>query len=353
MRAQGDGFELLAGERRFRAAALAGLTEIPAVVRDCPSDAEAIAVMLAENLQREDLTPIEQARAIESLVRHGWTQARVAQMLGWSQPKVANSLRLLTLPAAVQAAIGEGKLSGAHGKALARFAPFPELLLAIAGIARDRKSSSKACERGLPFAEEIVRRDLARPLDGARFDTEICQACPCGAHVIDSDGKRYCVKVAHYAELETAAAAADPEAEARQAAERERAEAAREAAQRRRSAAAARVLEQPLWENARACALLAATVAGPPESCEQLAERPAAELLALALRALLERETPERAEWVAAGAPSVWDAPGADAEPIALDSWPLPGIGGNLPPALTTLLVCVVLVLMLVAGLHG
>ncbi len=115
---EADVFEIVAGERRWRAAQQAGLHELPAVVRDL-GDEEALAVALVENLQRDDLTPIEEAEAYARLARDfGKSQAAVAEMVGKSRPHVANTLRLLDLPDGVRALVSEGSLTAGHARAL-------------------------------------------------------------------------------------------------------------------------------------------------------------------------------------------------------------------------------------------
>jgi ParB family chromosome partitioning protein len=112
-------YELIAGERRWRAAKLAGLRTIPALVRDA-KDGQAIELALLENLQRADLNPIEEAAGYRQLVaEYDFTQEMLAQRLGKSRPAVSNALRLLTLPDSVQALVRDGKLSGGHARALA------------------------------------------------------------------------------------------------------------------------------------------------------------------------------------------------------------------------------------------
>jgi len=112
-------YELIAGERRWRAAKLAGLRTIPALVRDA-KDGQAIELALLENLQRADLNPIEEAAGYRQLVaEYDFTQEMLAQRLGKSRPAVANALRLLSLPDLVQAFVRDGKLSGGHARALA------------------------------------------------------------------------------------------------------------------------------------------------------------------------------------------------------------------------------------------
>ncbi|NLM94956.1 MAG: ParB/RepB/Spo0J family partition protein [Firmicutes bacterium] len=118
VRPMGDSYELIVGERRWRASAKAGLKEIPAIVRHV-SDEEMMAQALVENIQREDLNPIEEAHAYRQLMQlAGLTQEELAAMVGKKRPTVANSLRLLSLTAEVQGMVLEGKLSAGHAKVL-------------------------------------------------------------------------------------------------------------------------------------------------------------------------------------------------------------------------------------------
>lgn len=113
-----DGFELIAGERRLRASKRAGLDEVPVVVRDV-TDAEAYALALVENIQREDLNAIEEARAYNRLQDElGFTQAELANHLGKSRSTIANATRLLNLPESVQQMVVDGELSSGHARAL-------------------------------------------------------------------------------------------------------------------------------------------------------------------------------------------------------------------------------------------
>jgi ParB family chromosome partitioning protein len=115
----GDRYTIVAGERRFRAAKMAGLSEIPAVVKELTERASAEAALI-ENLQREGLNPIEEAAGIKTLItEYGLTQEAAAKVLGKSRPALANLLRLLDLPAEVKELLIEGKISSGIGKALA------------------------------------------------------------------------------------------------------------------------------------------------------------------------------------------------------------------------------------------
>ena len=111
------GFEIVAGERRFRAAQKAGLMTVPAVVKML-DDRATLEVAIIENLQREDLTPIEEANAFQQLVDFGLTQTQVADAVGKSRSAVANTLRLLQLPEPVQDALSAGKIQAGHARAV-------------------------------------------------------------------------------------------------------------------------------------------------------------------------------------------------------------------------------------------
>ena len=111
------GYEILAGERRYRASLLAGLRSIPAVVKQL-SDQEMMVQSIIENLQRENLNPIEEARAYESLVEKGFTHAEIADKMGKSRPYISNSIRLLSLPEPILSEVENGKLSQAHARSL-------------------------------------------------------------------------------------------------------------------------------------------------------------------------------------------------------------------------------------------
>ncbi len=112
-------YQIVAGERRFRAARMAGLSEVPCVVRQMTPQ-QVMEAALVENLQREDLNPMEEAEGIRSLMDQAhYTQEQVSERLGRSRPAVANTLRLLTLPADMQEAVRTGRLSAGHGRALA------------------------------------------------------------------------------------------------------------------------------------------------------------------------------------------------------------------------------------------
>jgi ParB family chromosome partitioning protein len=120
-------FEIVAGERRWRAAQAAGVHEVPVIIREL-SDEDVLEIAIIENIQRADLNPLEEAAGYEQLMtRFGHTQEKLAQALGKSRSHIANLLRLLNLPDVVKKAVSDGKLSSGHARALVT-APDPTLL---------------------------------------------------------------------------------------------------------------------------------------------------------------------------------------------------------------------------------
>ncbi len=124
------GYRIVAGERRWRAARMAGLTEVPAVVREM-TDAEEMLFALIENLQREDLTPLEEARGYRTLIEtQDFTQEEVSQAVGKSRPAVTNALRLLNLPEDIQQMLEKGEITAGHARTLLSFKREEDMRLA-------------------------------------------------------------------------------------------------------------------------------------------------------------------------------------------------------------------------------
>ena len=122
-----NSYEIIAGERRWRAAQIAQLHEIPAVIKNL-DDVEALEIAIIENIQRSDLSPIEEAAGYKRLIdNHGHTQEVLSEIVGKSRSHIANILRLLTLPQSIQDMISEGKISPGHARAIMNSA-FPEQL---------------------------------------------------------------------------------------------------------------------------------------------------------------------------------------------------------------------------------
>jgi len=153
VRPMGDSYELVAGERRLRAARLAGLSQIPSVVRVL-SDEQALELSLIENIQREELSPLEQARAFERLSSDfALTQEDIAKRTGKDRTTVSNLMRLLRLPQEVHALMEEGKLTAGHARALLRLEDSAVLQRVLAKRMVTRRVSVRQ-------AEEMVERRL-------------------------------------------------------------------------------------------------------------------------------------------------------------------------------------------------
>jgi len=176
------GYEVVAGERRWRAAEAAGLSSIPAIVRSL-TDQEALELALVENLQREDLNPIERARAYRRLMQEfGLTQEQIAERVGKSQPSVANALRLLHLPPQIQSSLEAGRITEGHARALLAVTTEAVLLRLWERIER----------RGLSVreTEALVRRSISREIQ-ARSHTKDPQL-----RILEQDlSRRYGTKV--------------------------------------------------------------------------------------------------------------------------------------------------------------
>lgn len=157
VRPNGSGFEIVAGERRLRAARNLGLDWIPAVVRNA-TDEEMQTLALVENLQREDLNAMEKTRALHAMMQNfALTQEDVAKRVGKARTTVANLLRLLDLPTQIQEWVEEGKLSGAHARAV----------LQAQGTSRRLDLARRALEQGWSV-REIERRARSGPTVGKR-----------------------------------------------------------------------------------------------------------------------------------------------------------------------------------------
>lgn len=167
VRPRGDGYEIVAGERRWRAAQMAQLHEVPVIIRDL-DDTEVLEVAIIENIQREGLNAIEEAQGLKQLIdRFGHTQEKVAEALSRSRSHVANLLRLLTLPEAVQEMVREGRISAGHARALIT-APDP---LRLAQRVSGERLSVRQTEQ-LAAAETGTRRQRDRSSDRDRRERD-------------------------------------------------------------------------------------------------------------------------------------------------------------------------------------
>lgn len=156
-----QGYYIVVGERRFRASKLAGLTEVPAIIKEL-SDEDMMELAIIENLQREDLNAIEEAESYKKMMTHlNITQQEVARRLGKSRPYIANMLRLLQLPKNVAQMVQHGALSSAHGRTL----------LTLKDASKIKKTAKQAAQESwsVRYLEEyvngLVSKDISRKVD--------------------------------------------------------------------------------------------------------------------------------------------------------------------------------------------
>ena len=162
VRKRGEFYEIVAGERRWRAATMAGLREIPAVVKEL-SDSVTLQLALIENIQRQDLDPFEEAQAYRRLIReYGFKHDQLAEAMGKSRSAITNCLRLLKLPEPVLALVGEGGLTAGHARALMTLSGDEEAALSLAKDIVGRRMSVRDAEaKARQMARSILKRSGA------------------------------------------------------------------------------------------------------------------------------------------------------------------------------------------------
>jgi ParB family chromosome partitioning protein len=177
-----DAYEIIAGERRFRAAQMAGLGEVPVVVRDVPDEA-ALAMALIENIQREDLNPLEEAQGVQRLIAEfDFTHERAAQAIGRSRSATSNLLRLLQLAAPVQELLMRGGLDMGHARALLAVAPVDQIRLAQEistggySVRQAEGLVSRTLAAAKPGAEGAIRAKPAKDRDLSRLEEQLSDA---------------------------------------------------------------------------------------------------------------------------------------------------------------------------------
>lgn len=188
------GYQIVAGERRYRAARMAGLSEVPVVVREL-EDAQVTELALIENLQREDLDPIEVAEGCKQLIeKYGLTQESAAKRLGKSRSAVTNSLRLLALPEDVRRMVSEGKLSFGHAKVLLGL-PSEELMLQAAEVVVEQnlnvRQTEALCKKLAKPAKPTKPKDdnFTRPKRAVEVEAALKEVTGSEVHVDYKDGR--------------------------------------------------------------------------------------------------------------------------------------------------------------------
>lgn len=168
----GGGYQIVAGERRWRAARMAGVTQVPAVIREM-SDSEVMELALIENLQREDLSPLEEAQGYQALIEnYDFTQEEVAKTVGKSRPAVTNALRLLSLPQELLELVGNGSLSAGHARTLLSF-PTAESMKKAAKLAVEQGLSVRELERLAKKEAERSRPKAGKEKSRVRYFDEV------------------------------------------------------------------------------------------------------------------------------------------------------------------------------------
>jgi len=172
----GQQFQIVVGERRWRAAQMAGLTRIPAVIREA-SDAQTLELALVENLLREDLNPMEEAEAYQRLLTEfAWTQEELGQRIGKDRSSVANCLRLLKLPELIQADLRAGRLTMGHARALLSL-PSPADQLKLREEILAHSWSVRTTEEGVQRKQRLAPRRIGRrSADLAALEDSLRQA---------------------------------------------------------------------------------------------------------------------------------------------------------------------------------
>lgn len=179
-------FEIIAGERRWRAAQIAGLPEVPVLIREVP-DESALAMSLIENIQREDLNPLEEALGIQRLIKEfGMTHQTAGKALGNSRSSITNLLRLLNLSAPVQNLMMQGKIDMGHGRALLSLSPAQQI--EIANQIVHKQLSVRETERLVNRVEHPAKKTANKQdLDILRLQEEVSEKI--GAQVVIKAGK--------------------------------------------------------------------------------------------------------------------------------------------------------------------
>ena len=203
VRAAGSRYQLIAGERRWRAARLAGLAQVPVIVQDYADD-RLMEITLIENIQREDLNPIEVSQAFDRLVReHQLSHEQIAQRTGKDRTTVTNMLRLLRLPADIQVLLAEHRLSMGHARALLAL-PTPEIQLQLAERTAAEGLSVRQVER---FVQKATETRETKPITEVEPDPnvkaailELERVLGTRVHMVEKSAQRGRIEIEYYSQ---------------------------------------------------------------------------------------------------------------------------------------------------------
>ncbi len=165
VRKKNESYEIVAGERRWRAAQIAKIHEVPVLIKEL-TDEEVVKISIIENIQRVDLNPIEEATSYDQLIRdHGYTQEKVSIALGKSRSYIANSLRLLSLPAKIIELLKEGKLTSGHARALVGVKNPEVLARKIVEESLSVRDIEKIVKKGKPREDNVIKKNNSTDKD--------------------------------------------------------------------------------------------------------------------------------------------------------------------------------------------
>ena len=183
------GYQLVAGERRWRASRIAQLTEVPVIIKEL-SDTEAMEIAIIENLQREDLNPIEEAEGLQALIdRCGFTQEDVATSVGKSRPAITNALRLLRLPREVREMTKDGNISAGHARALLAFENEAMMLEAANNIVSQKLTVRDVEKLAKRMSKPIAQTKTAKRRDSFYDEVELSLSEILGRRVTVNNGR--------------------------------------------------------------------------------------------------------------------------------------------------------------------
>ncbi len=183
------GYQLVAGERRWRASRIAGLKEVPVIIKEL-SDSEAMQIAIIENLQREDLNPIEEAEGIQALIdKCGFTQEEAAVSVGKSRPAITNSLRLLRLPVEVREMTKNGEISAGHARALLAFENQAMMLEAANSIVKNKLTVRDVEKLAKRPVSSVSYKQTARRRDSLYDEVELALSQTLGRKVKVINGR--------------------------------------------------------------------------------------------------------------------------------------------------------------------
>lgn len=203
VRKQGSHFEVVAGERRWRAARIAGLTKVPCIVREL-TDEQNMLVAIIENVQREDLNPVEEARGIRTMIEdYALTQDEVAKAVSKSRPYITNALRMLKLPDTVLDLVSSGKLSAGHAKAIlsAKEEEQGEIARLVENKGLSVRETEKISKKGLSFDRKKPGKHPAKNAAVKQIESELSSAL--GTKVnLNQNGNKGKIEIEYYSREE-------------------------------------------------------------------------------------------------------------------------------------------------------